>query len=254
MALPVEFRVPISPTVSFYRRTHLFCAALRRLGKPYAEATVHVVVGDEPDLSDVRKANAWAEGYPVEWHAVPSGIFQEHHYFGTADFRYLIPSPRDGIVILMDADAVVVNPVLETLEWMKQDAPALAGHMAHSPPPVQRGGAKIPDDEIWPFLFNAFGIPWPATLYSYSIDIGHRWAKIPAYYKLGFVALNRPALKIFRETIFELQHQLKSIIESGMRCQIACTLTSYLHGMQHQNLPATFNTANAVPYVRISPR
>src|SRR5215211_2429779 len=101
MDSPVEFRLPISPTLSFYRRIHLFCAALRRLRTPYAEALVRVVVGDNPDLDEVRKANAWAENYPVTWHAVPPEIFEQHHYFGTADFRYLLPPPSKGVVVLM---------------------------------------------------------------------------------------------------------------------------------------------------------
>jgi hypothetical protein len=238
----LEFRVPISPTVSFYRRTHLFCAALRRLGPPYKDALVRVTVGDEAEIAEVIAANPWAADYPMEWHPVPAGIFREHHYFGTADYRYLLPAFRDGLVILMDADALVVKPFHEELAWMQDEAPAIAGHMAHSSPPVKRAGEKVRGEEIWPFLFREFGIPWPEKLYPYSIGAG--LAPVPAYFNLGFIALNRAALEIFRENIFETQRRLKSMIESEMRCQIACTLIAHAHRFRIVNLPATFNAAN----------
>ena len=248
MSAPVEFRIPIAPRSSFYRRVHFFCAALQRLPRAYAEATVRIVVGDDVGLDQVQAENRWSSQYNVEWHRVPSDVFAEHHYFATADLRYLLPAPSGGLVVLMDADSVVVRPFLQELEWMLCDDPCISGHMAHLPPPVKIRGATPEANDLWPFLFQRFGIPWPQTLYRYSMDLENKWPPVPAYYNLGFVVLNEAALKIFAQAIFDLQRRLRKLVESDMRCQIAVTLISYAHQMRRQNLPATFNAANDIQH------
>lgn len=248
MSAPVEFRIPISPRTSFYRRVHFFCAALQRLPRAYAEAKVRIVVGGDVGLDQVQAENRWSSQYNVEWHRVPPDVFAEHHYFATADLRYLLPAPSGGLVVLMDADSVVVRPFLEELEWMLCDSPCISGHMAHLPPPLKIRGATPEANDLWPFLFQRFGIPWPETLYRYSMDLEDKWPPIPAYYNLGFVVLNEAALKIFAQAIFDLQSRLRELVESDMRCQIAVTLISYAHQMRRQNLPATFNAANDIQH------
>jgi hypothetical protein len=202
------------------------------------------VVGDDADLEQVRAENRWSSQYNVKWHAVPPDIFADHYYFGTSDFRYLLPAPSGGLVVLMDADSVVVSPFLQDLESMLRDDPCIAGHMAHVPPPVKIKGEAGYAMELWPFLFEHFGISWPEILYPYSMDVENRWPAIPAYYNLGFVVLNEAALKIFSQEIFDVQSRLRKLVESNMRCQMAVTLISYAHKMRRQNLPATFNAAN----------
>lgn len=248
MSAPIEFRIPIAPRSSFYRRVHFFCAALQRLPRAYAEARVRIVVGDDVGLDQVQAENRWSSQYNVEWHRVPPHVFAEHHYFATADLRYLLPAPSGGLVVLMDADSVVVRPFLQELEWMLCDDPCISGHMAHLPPPVKIKGATPEANDLWPFLFQHFGIPWPETLYRYSMDLEDKWPPVPAYYNLGFVVLNEAALKIFAQAIFDLQRRLRKLVESDMRCQIALTLISYAHQMRRQNLPATFNAANDIQH------
>jgi hypothetical protein len=244
VSAPIEFRIPISPKSSFYRRVHFFCAALQRLPRAYAEARVRIVVGDDVGLDQVQAENRWSSQYNVEWHRVPPDVFAEHHYFATADLRYLLPAPSGGLVVLMDADSVVVRPFLQDLEWMLCDDPCISAHMAHLPPPVKIKSASSEANDLWPFLFQRFGIPWPETLYRYSMDFENKWPPVPAYYNLGFVVLNEAALRIFRQEIFDVQSRLRKLVESNMRCQIAVTLISYAHQMRRQNLPAIFNAAN----------
>jgi hypothetical protein len=248
VSAPIEFRIPIAPRSSFYRRVHFFCAALQRLPRAYAEARVRIVVGDDVGLDQVQAENRWSSQYNVEWHRVPPDVFAKHHYFATADLRYLLPAPSGGLVVLMDADSVVVRPFLQDLEWMLCDDPCISGHMAHLPPPVKIRGATPEANDLWPFLFQHFGIPWPETLYRYSMDLEDKWPPVPAYYNLGFVVLNEAALKIFAQAIFDLQRRLRKLVESDMRCQIAVTLISYAHQMRRQNLPATFNAANDIQH------
>jgi hypothetical protein len=244
----IEFRIPISPTPDFYERVHLFCAALRR-AEPCSTDVVKIVVGDGADLSQVERDNPWSSQYDVEWHRVPDEIVAAHSYYGTADFRYLLPETKSDLVVLSDADTVLLRPIRQDFLWMIRPEPCVAGHMAHMAPwfePVV--GSELGSEDLWPFLFRKFSIPWPETLYRYSLDPeGNTTA--PAYYNLGFVVLNQAALRIFRQEIFTVQEQLRKFIDSYMRCQIAVTLISYRHAMRRTNLPAVFNTANDLAHL-----
>jgi hypothetical protein len=247
----IEFRIPIAPTVPFYNRVHFFCAALRRLGKGYADALVRVVVGDYADLDEVRRANTWATQYNLQWHRVQDEISAAHGYYGTSDFRYALPQPTADLVVLADADTALVRPVAQDLAWMVCDEPCIAGHMAHIPPPskfLERSDVQAGD--FWPFLFQEFSIPFPDELYQYSRDLAGEFPTAPAYYNLGFVALNRSSLSIVNNALFVVRERLNDIIQSEMRCQIALTLISYKHAMKRRNLPAIFNAANDEPYLR----
>src|SRR4051812_20841172 len=117
MGRRIEFRIPISPTPDFYERVHLFCAALRR-AEPGSAILVRVVVGDNADLSQVQRANRWSSKYDVEWHRVPDEIFAAHSFYGTADFRYLLPDRASDLVVLSDADTVLLRPIREDFLWM----------------------------------------------------------------------------------------------------------------------------------------
>ena len=243
MAPRIEFRIPISPTPDFYERVHLFCAALRR-AEPGSTDVVRIVVGDRADLSQVQHDNPWSNEYDVEWHRVPDGIFAAHSFYGTADFRYLLSETMSDLVVLSDADTVLLRPIRQDFLWMIRPEPCIAGHMAHFPPPFEPVvGSELMSEDLWRFLFREFFIPWPETLYRYSFDANGK-TPIPAYYNLGFVVLNQAALRIFRQEIFTVQEQLRKLIDSHMRCQIAVTLISYRHAMRRTNLPAIFNAAN----------
>lgn len=247
----IEFRIPIAPTASFYNRVHFFCAALGRLGREYASTPVRIVVGDYADLDEVRLTNAWATQYNLQWHRVPEEVSAAHHYFGTSDFRYALPESTADLVVLADADTVLVQPVAQDLSWMLCDEPCIAGHMAHIPPPskfLER--SDLGERDFWPFLFQEFSIPFPDELYRYSRDLAKEFPIAPAYYNLGFVALNRSALRIVKNVIFDVRERLNKMIQSEMRCQIALTLISYKHAMKRRNLPAIFNAANDDAYLR----
>jgi hypothetical protein len=247
----IEFRIPIGPSVPFYNRVHFFCAALRRLGGQYRDALVRIIVGDYADLAEVRRANPWAGQCKVEWHRVPDEVTAAHHYYGTSDYRYALADARADLVVLMDADTTIVQPFAQEFSWMLCDEPCIAGHMAHAPPPITfLGRPDVAQQDFWPFLFQEFSIPFPTELYQYSMDVTGRFSPAPAYYNLGFVVLNRSALKILRDAISEVRERLNKIVTSEMRCQIALTLISYSRSLTRRNLPATFNAANDDVHLR----
>lgn len=55
---------------------------------------MQVTVGDRADVEKVRNENPWSENFPVQWHRVPDELGEKHGYFGTSDFRYLLPKSK----------------------------------------------------------------------------------------------------------------------------------------------------------------
>jgi hypothetical protein len=64
------------------------------------------------------------------------GPVREQGYFGTSDFRYLLPETIADLIILADADTALIKPFGCELESMLSEEPCIAGHMAHVPPSV----------------------------------------------------------------------------------------------------------------------
>ena len=246
----LEFRIPISPTSGFYSQIRLFDFALRRLGTPYSEARIFVCVGDNCNIDLVKHENAWSSDR-IQWEAVPKEVFDEFGIHGTADWR-LIPAARDvDLVILCDADTVLLRDINPLLTAFPMGRPALRGHMAHSPPPAAGGDLPHPSSvDFWPKLFERFGVREPERLFDYSMDEARRMPQIPAYFNLGFVALNPGALTTLGSSIFDFQRAFVRKVDSHMRCQIALTIIAYKQGLDIDVLPAMYNAANDIAHLR----
>jgi hypothetical protein len=246
----LEFRIPISPTSGFYSQVKAFDYALRRLGPPYSCARLCVYVGDNCDIQEVRRANTWS-GASVEWEAVPREIFDEFGIHGTADWRLNPPSRDADLIILSDADTILLRDINPLLMAMPEDRPAIRGHMAHLPPPSRGGDLPQPSSkEYWPRLFARFGAPWPDRLFAYSMDDTGQFPQIPAYFNLGFVAFNPAGLSALGLHIFDFQRKFVSAIECNMRCQIALSVIAYTQQLDVDVLPATYNAANDVEHLK----
>jgi hypothetical protein len=247
--LKLEFRIPISPTSAFYSQVKAFDYALRRLGPPYSRARLSVYVGDNCDIEEVRRENTWS-GAPVEWEAVPSEIFDEFGIHGTADWRLIPPSRDADLIILSDADTILLRDINPLLMAMPEDRPAIRGHMAHLPPPSLGGDLPHPSSkEYWPGMFARFGAPWPDRLFAYSMDDAGSFPQIPAYFNLGFVAFNPAGLSVLGLRIFDFQREFTRAIECHMRCQIALSIIAYTEQLDIDILPATYNAANDVKHL-----
>jgi hypothetical protein len=248
--LRLEFRIPISPTTGFFSQIRMFDFALRRLGPPYSLARVSVCVGDDCKIEAVRAANAWSAGR-VEWEAVPHAVFAEFGYHGTADWRLARDAGAADLVILSDADTVLLRDIDPLLASMPTDRPAVRGHMSHLPPPSSGGDLPASNSpDYWPALFERFGVPWPKRLFSYSMDEAKRFPQVPAYFNLGFLAFNPTGLAAFAPRIFTFQRALMRMLNSNMRCQIAVSLIAYQQGIDIDVLPASYNAANDLGHLR----
>ncbi len=248
----LEFRIPISPTRKFYSLVRFFDFALRRLpGAHYRNARVRVVVGDYCDLDHVRRENAWSEKSDIVWEKTPDRTFEEFHWGGTANRRLEIDPNGADVIVLSDADTVLLRDIDPLLGAPQPSRPTVRGHMAHFPPPLGPG-AVAPNSwgpNFWPWLFDHFGLPWPSSAYRYSIG-GDQSPWSPAYFNLGFVALNAPAVSQLAEEIAETTRRVTMTTESVMRCQIALTIVAYRNGFDLDALPAAYNAANDLAHLQ----
>ncbi|HEY1475225.1 MAG TPA: hypothetical protein VGF53_14205 [Pseudolabrys sp.] len=248
----VEFRLPISPTQEFFSLVRFFNFALRRLnGQHYRDARLLIVVGDHCDLDAVRRANRWSEAFNIDWERVPDAIFNEFHWAGTANWRLSIPAGDADVFILSDADTVLLRDIDPLLTEFPLARPTVSGHMAHFPPPLgDKSAAPSPaSPAFWPWLFALFDIPWPIATHRYSMDADGSLPMSPAYFNLGFVAMNAKALATFAAQVTETTRRVTAATGSFMRCQIALTIMAYRAGIDIGTLPAAFNAANDIVHL-----
>ncbi len=145
-----------------------------------------------------------------------------------------------------DADTALLRDLDPMLMEFPLEEPATRGHMAHLPPLVSKNKSALSgaDPKFWPWLFDLFDIPWPAVTYRYSMDAGESLPVSPAYFNLGFVAVNAKALAVFASEIVETTRRVTAATDSRMRCQIAITIIAYRAGIDIGTLPAAYNAAN----------
>lgn len=250
----VEFRIPISPSEGFYAQVRFFNFALRRLGPPYDRARLRIIVGDFCNIDAVRRENIWSEDFNVVWERVPDEIFSEFGIWGTANWRLKLPAGDAEIICLSDADTVMLREIDPLLNGIPDREAAICGHMAHMPPPSS--GSEVPSGnspEFWPWLFRHFNIDWPPeNTYCYSMDANGDWPRAPAYFNLGFIAMNAPALAICDAQIIEIERRIKHLTQSHMRCQIALTVIAHRAKMNIGVLSAAYNAANDLVHLSTS--
>ncbi len=252
----VEFRIPISPTEKFYSLVRFYNFALRRQEGPhYRDARLLVAVGDHCDIDAVRRENKWSENFNVAWERVPDDVFASFHWAGTGNWRFCIPADDADVIILSDADTVLLRDINPALEDFPMDEPAVRGHMAHFPPALETGSVAPPSAsaEFWPWLFNEFGISRPEKTYRYSMDADGSLPLAPAYFNFGFVAVNKKAHAILGSEITDATQRVAAATgNSFMRCQIALTVVAHRAGMNIGTLPAAYNAANDLEHLRLS--
>ena len=248
----IEFRIPISPTEKFFSLVRFYNFGLRRLkGAHYQDARLRVVVGDHCDLDAVRRENRWSEDFNIVWERTPDEIFDEFHWAGTANWRLGIPADDAEVIILSDADTVLLRDIDPLLAAFPSNTPMVQGHMAHFPPPLgAASSAPSPKSpEFWPWLFAAFDIPWTAATHRYSMDADKTLPQAPAYFNLGFVAMNAAALPLFASEVADITRRVMAMTDSLMRCQIAVTLIAHRLGIDMGVLPAAYNAANDLGHI-----
>ena len=135
------------------------------------------------------------------------------------------------------------------LQAFPLDEAAVFGHVAHLPPHQGAGHVAPPamSAEFWPWIFGAFELPWPQQTFRYTWDVKAEWPACPAYFNLGFLAMNPAALEIFARDVEDVTRRLGRLTaDSVMRCQIAMTVIAYRAGLAIRTLDTAYNASNHV--------
>ena len=82
------------------------------------------------------------------------------------------------------------------------------------------------------------------------MDVDGSLPLCPAYFNLGFIALNSRAVEALGSHIAPITREVFRLTKSQMRCQIALTLAAYKVGADIGTLPAEYNAANDLRYLQ----
>ncbi|MFG1404195.1 hypothetical protein [Xanthobacter sediminis] len=234
----LELRIPISPTPAFYSQVRLIALSLQRLGPPYAEAEIRVLVGDRALGAEVEAENAWSSRYPVRWDAVPAAVCDRLGLAAPGLSRYTAPSNAD-VVILCDADTCPIARFDELLDTMAGARAKVAGVQAHYSPFIP------PCPMTWPELLDAIGQPAALCDRRYSLDVSGAHGLAPPYFNYGFVAFNAAAFGVIAP-VYERYAglALDKMPGSPFFAQIGLTLAMLDNGIEIISLGHEYNCAN----------
>lgn len=238
-----EFRVPILPNPSFYSNVKLAALSLARLGDGYAAAPIRISVGDKADKDAVLVANDWAQAYPVEWRFIPSHVSDTG--FASGLDRFAVSATSD-VIILIDADACLMQPIDELLEKLRRaDRPTVAGLQAHFPPFDDRSTSEAQ----WRTLLTGMGFHDVALERRYSMFPPDMGGYCPPYFNYGFVAFNAAAFDRIRPLIpgftKKFLAQLAGTRQMFFSAQMALTCAILETGVDAVELGPEYNCPNS---------
>ncbi|MDQ3199942.1 MAG: hypothetical protein M3Q46_12300 [Verrucomicrobiota bacterium] len=243
MSIGLEVRVPISPTPDFLRRIHFMAASLRALENRIGSHLLVVCVGGDVEQSNLYEAEPWSKDYPILWRWADRERFQRDNYWETS--REIFRQPIQGrIVACADADVLFIADFADLLRELENE-PAVAGVIAHAPPP--------------PFQHDQFANAWRQLCADYhaappSFDYEHTgwgWQVrqeafrfTPAYFNFGMVAAPAALMETISREIEKADDFVNANLDTFFRFQIALTLAIQKHSLPVRALPLRYNFPN----------
>ena len=175
-------------------------------------------------------------GVAIRW--VPPDLFMRESYYATAAerFRYRF---RSDVVLLLDADTLVVGPLDELVEETYRTG-ALGGVIAHVAP--------VDQPARWRELHEACGIEqWDAryehTGWGYLFnDESLRYC--PSYFNLGVLCGTPDSMNRIGEVIYALMERIDGVVHTHFRVQLAVSLAITKLQLPHRAWPMRYNFPN----------
>jgi hypothetical protein len=233
----LEVRVPISPTDYFFRRVELLYRSLRACGGTTGQADLVVSVGADIEPFDIAQTQPWSRDQ-IKWRWVDREAFRRDSVHATGLDRFKATTTAD-IVLFADADVIFVAGVDDLLDALNH-TPAIAGVIAHAPPPKE--------DLDWNHLFDEAQIPLPHDAYQYSgwRLMCHSPAQriVPAYYNFGAVFVPGSWVTTLG---YVYERSLGFAENAGLghfKGQVALTLALYRLGRRRLALELRYNFPN----------
>jgi hypothetical protein len=248
--MKLDFLIPASPNDGFFSQIAFFRLALDALGGMYRKARVVAVFGDETVSALPSKWVSHFRNIEVAW--VPPEVFKRKGYGAQGDHRYELFRPNADLVILCDADTVIMRSFTWTIARLVLTQ-SLAGVIAHYHAwalPLCVSGedwATIsPHDSArhWNIISKAVigrEIPLP---HRYALQDPTDAGLCPFYINYGFFAGPPKIMSKFYARYREIRPKVVEIIGQGFCGQVSVSLTVNDLGLRTTALPMRFNFPN----------
>ena len=240
-----EIHVPASPNSKFANMLFFLVHSLASHAEFRGSWKVVVTLGRDGDLTPESPEFAWSRNFPVEFRSVSESMWAEFDeearrrktpgfvYNATAYHQYTYDFAADAVVF-MDADIVVLGPLAEVLDRVRQ-RDLLAAWPAWAPPPAELEG-----------IIAARGLHYlgpPVTLSGYGWSFTEP-RHVPPYFNYGFVACSNRVARLLGRHLPEDVGFVTAIYHGPFNWQIALCLAIIRHAIAFEALDERFNFGN----------
>lgn len=223
--------------LAFLSQIAFFCKALRRLYGPWEPIRVRCFLGG-PEF-DWRSAPAHIRQCrnDIEIITADPADYAARSFYAQCDHAFLDVCEDAEVVVFADADTFWLqrpDVLLETVYLNR----AIAGCMAHFPPPESRPDVKV----FWENLFAAH--VGRAPRFDHSCSLLHDSAS-PFYVNFGFVAVDAELMRRHGQDFINLVHTVqKSSAYPYFSYQVALALWAARHEINPISVPLHYNFPN----------
>ena len=248
--VPLEVRIPISPTASMINRVHLIAHSIRSLGGLYCDAHIRASVGSADEPFDIEAAYPHTRAAQIEWSWVPRKEFIDWGTAGNPNLAAMVndrfkPPFKAHRVLFLDADVLAIAPFDELFASSSD----VQGVMAHVSPFHQHTA-------MWEQLFTMIGVQPKGGIFQHEhsgwgiMEFSEPRRLSPPYFNTGVMMFSDAAAEALYQCNIDALTMLRSKVNSYFADQIALTLAMYLAGCSYEILPLRYNFPNQVEFDR----
>ena len=209
--IKICFSIPASPNHEFYSQIAMFRLALDSLGGIYENADLIISLGHEGKINS-KLPRRWKSylSKNVIFHWVSPEEFKEKSYMAQVDHRWKIDYSEYDIVVLCDADVIILKPI-DDLLFLTLKSPAITGAIAHT---NFRPRKNSDPQGTWNELATKLLGRTLRFDYRYSLAVNKEpeYTFCPFYLNFGFVLFTPDLLDSIKDTFLEFRPKVASMI------------------------------------------
>lgn len=236
----LQFLIAGAPSAAFCSQIAMFKRGLDHLGPPYSSARLTAVFGD--DKITVLPPHWASHMMGIETVFAEPADFALYNAFAQGDLRFELVDPDADVVLMFDADTLLLRPIPELLE-QSLARPALRGVIAHRSPfhpgsSWEEVGTAFPDA---PLVFDH-----EYALAYHEVEGKQRRVPCPFYINQGVMCATPEIFGDLGPKMKALRHAFIARWPDQLMfsSQIALTLAFAKHAIPHEAIPMRYNFAN----------
>jgi len=238
----VTFLIPGSPNEAFFSQVSAFSKAVKLVNWERWRPTVRAIFGGYFDIAAFSRWQPFLSD--VECMFLSPDRTKRDGYFAQGDTRFLAAPHDADVVVLSDADTLIVSNIEDALDQVaKQNA--IAGCIAHFGFPVEQGHSQKSD---WDRIAQQTGLEPLRFEHSYSLaDRASPPEALlcPFYINFGVVFVSQDALRRIKYPYLDLRRDLAgNLYNKYFSGQVALALCASELRIQTIELPLRFNFPN----------